>query len=222
MIPGIIASSFSAAAEPPIASPAAWYRFGVGITEAGTGVSQWDDKSGNARHLTQGTDANRPSKEADGSLLFNGTSDVIKTGAWVQAQPVTIYGLLRQVTWTAGRYFWNNKVASASMRIGPAGVTPDIYLSGSVNGNVAGNTNLTLNTYKALGAVYNDASSLIHVNGSSATTGDNDTGSIDEFVLGGYAAALLNANIQVKEILIYAAAHDATQRQTVFDYLAAL
>lgn len=38
----------------------AWYRADLGITLTSSHVSQWDDQSGNARHLTQGTDANRP------------------------------------------------------------------------------------------------------------------------------------------------------------------
>ncbi len=50
-------------------SPAAWFRAGTGITVTGSGVSQWDDQSGNARHLKQGTDANRPI-----ALLHTGTN----------------------------------------------------------------------------------------------------------------------------------------------------
>ena len=31
----------------------AWYRFNSGITEAGSGVSQWDDQSGNGNQMFQ-------------------------------------------------------------------------------------------------------------------------------------------------------------------------
>lgn len=55
---------------------------GTSVTEAGTGVSQLDDQSGNGHSLVQATDAARPtyaSSDADfggaGSLSFNGTSD---------------------------------------------------------------------------------------------------------------------------------------------------
>lgn len=37
-----------------------WWRQGVGITSSAERVSQWDDQSGNARHLLQGTGANQP------------------------------------------------------------------------------------------------------------------------------------------------------------------
>lgn len=54
------------------------------ITQSGGSVSQWNDKSGNARHATQGTVANQPLYQANTvnsstmpSLLFDGTNDVL-------------------------------------------------------------------------------------------------------------------------------------------------
>ncbi len=49
--------------SPLYSSAAVWFDGADGgtITDAGGGkVSQWDDKSGNGRHATQGVDANRP------------------------------------------------------------------------------------------------------------------------------------------------------------------
>jgi hypothetical protein len=39
---------------------AMWYDASQGVTYDGNGVSQWNDSSGNARHLTQTVDANKP------------------------------------------------------------------------------------------------------------------------------------------------------------------
>ncbi len=55
--------------------PAAWFRANTGITVTGLGVSQWDDQSGNARHLLQGTDANRPI-----GLIHSGTNYLYLSG----------------------------------------------------------------------------------------------------------------------------------------------
>ncbi len=58
-----------------LANLAAWYQFGVGITEAGAGVSVWADQSGNSRDLLQGTDTNRPLKldgETGADIIVNG------------------------------------------------------------------------------------------------------------------------------------------------------
>ena len=41
-------------------SPAAWYKAESGITLNGSNVSQWDDQSGNGRHLVQATSARQP------------------------------------------------------------------------------------------------------------------------------------------------------------------
>jgi hypothetical protein len=70
-----------------VANLAAWFRLGVGITETGQGVSQWDDQSGNGRHLKQGTDGARPSKQSDGSILFNGSDEFLKCDAFTFSQP---------------------------------------------------------------------------------------------------------------------------------------
>lgn len=50
------------------------------ITESGGAVSQWNDKSGNARHATQGTAASRPVVTANGLanksvITFDGSND---------------------------------------------------------------------------------------------------------------------------------------------------
>ena len=45
-----------------------------------TGVSQWNDKSGNANHATQGTAASQPTLSTDNnkrSLTFDGTDDTL-------------------------------------------------------------------------------------------------------------------------------------------------
>ena len=62
---GIIASSkFAGLPDPgsPVAGYYAWYDAAdtSTITLSGSNVTQWDDKSGNGYHLTQGTDSRRP------------------------------------------------------------------------------------------------------------------------------------------------------------------
>lgn len=46
------------------------------FTFVSSAISQWNDKSGNARHLTQGTAAARPTLDA-GGVKFDGTDDVL-------------------------------------------------------------------------------------------------------------------------------------------------
>ena len=67
-----------------------WNRKNTGITVTGSGISQWDDVSGNGNHLKQGTDANRPSKEANGSVLTDGLAHYMQTDAYTLNQAIYI------------------------------------------------------------------------------------------------------------------------------------
>ena len=61
-----------------------WWRADLGITESGTGVSQWRDQINNF-DMIQGTDANRPTATTSSNLnnapalSFNGSSDYMYT-----------------------------------------------------------------------------------------------------------------------------------------------
>jgi hypothetical protein len=199
---------------------AVWSRYGVGITVTGAGVSSWADQSGNARDLLQGTDGNRPALQSDGSILFDGTDNVLATAGFSLAQPYTLYFLLRQVTWTSGDIIWEG-VAESSL-VNQAGTTPEIRLDGGA-GAVAGNTNLVLGSYAALCIVFNGAASLIQVNDTAPTTGDGGTGAANGTAIGAVPSSGANAsNIQVKEHIVYAAAHNGSERQNVISYLTRL
>jgi hypothetical protein len=71
----------------------AWYRADQGITIA-TGVSQWSDLSGNARHLLQATGANQPTFTASSingkpDVAFDGVNDVLGPVSFTQNLPFT-------------------------------------------------------------------------------------------------------------------------------------
>jgi len=58
------------------------------ITESGGAVSQWNDKSGNARHFSQGIAANRPTVNSTAinskpALVFDGINDSLAAGSAV-------------------------------------------------------------------------------------------------------------------------------------------
>lgn len=66
------------------------------ITESGGAVSQWDDKSGNNRHVTQATSAKQPTYSATGlnskpTIDFDGTDDFLKNATFEPAGALTCF-----------------------------------------------------------------------------------------------------------------------------------
>lgn len=97
------------AAAPPATNLAAWYKPDTGITDSGTGFcTQWDDQSGNGRHLVQGNGALRPqiipqvaAGFPTGLLRFDGIDDILAyAGAGFGLQHVFV--ILRQQAWALG------------------------------------------------------------------------------------------------------------------------
>jgi hypothetical protein len=197
-------------------APAAWYRFNTGITVTGAGVSTWADQSGNGRDLLQGTDANRPSLEADGSILFDGVDNFLKCSSFTLNQPETVYLLGKQATWTSTDVVWSGD--NANGLISQVVSSPTIRLN--AGSGVADNGDWTVNTYAAVVAVINGASSLIQVNNNTATTGNAGAQNMGGFTLAANAGGTGQwSNIQVKEVILYASAHDAGTRARVIRYL---
>lgn len=66
------------------------------ITESGGSVSQWNDKSGNARHLTQATGSKQPTYVSSQYLSFDGTDDELTgAGKGLAGDFVTGFGVVR-------------------------------------------------------------------------------------------------------------------------------
>lgn len=197
-------------------TPVAWYRYGIGLTDAGAGAcSAWADQSGNGHDLTAAGSA-RPTIQSDSSLLFDGTANTMAASAFTFNQPCTYYFLLKQKTWTSGDFLFNGIGAQAT--IIQNGVSPNLdFNAGST---VTGVNGLVLDTYGVLCVEFNGASSLLQLNNNAAATGNAGANNPGGLRLGSASGAAAFANIQVKEVILFAAAHNATQRATVITYLA--
>lgn len=194
---------------------AAWFRKNTGISSAANAVSAWADQSGNGRDLIQATGANQPTVQGDGTILFDGTSDFLKTAAFTLNQPDTIYLRMKQVTWIAQDAIFDGNTLSSGA-VYQNSITPNVRqfagLDSTENGAMA------VNTWASMAAVFNGASSVLQIDGTTVT-GNAGAGNKGGFTLGAASDGTRPSNIQVAEVIIYNVAHDATTRAQVIAYL---
>ncbi len=200
-------------------TPAAWYRYAQGQTIAGGGVSVWADRSGNSRDMA-GSVGQRPVVQTDGSLLFDGVDDVMKPTGFTLNQPVSVYLLMKQVTWTADDFIIDGDTQD-TMVIYQNLTTP--RLRAYAGAFSAENANLAVGAYGVVQGVFNGASSVLQVDATTAITGNFGATNPGGITLGaGGSSAIGWSNIQVKEVIVFNAAHSATQREFMRAYLGRL
>lgn len=196
-------------------APAAWFRFNTGITVA-TGVSQWNDQTPNARHLKQAVAGNQPALQADGSILFDGVAHFLKCDPFTLNQPETVYLLAQQATWTSTDTIYDGD-GNASMLMDQVASSPNIRIfAGSALGNTAG---WAVASYAVITAVFNSTTSVVSVNNGTPLSGDAGALNAGGFTLGARGVPSQFGNIQVKEAILFSAAHAADTRQRVIRYL---
>jgi hypothetical protein len=219
-----LAGPASAAPSPPLTGLAAWYRADLGVTEAGTGVSQWNDQSGNGHHVVQATDANRPALvtgviNAHPVIRFTraNTDRLVDTSGLSISQPYTLV-MVAARTATGGTQ-WVLSAGDGNYRcIGyDSDDTPQMFAGGIVDDAVPLNT-----AFHAFIGIFNGASSEIFIDNSSVVTGDAGSGSI-----GGVGIGVGNGTTgdpfggDIAEVLIYDHALDGTERTALAAYVAA-
>lgn len=136
-------------------------------SRTGMAISQWNDISGNARHLTQATADKQPSLSDDG-LLFDGTDDYMETSLYALNQPLTIYLSIKQLSYTPG----DNILCSHHIGF-------KIYQSASIangigvyaNGAAGINAAAALNEDIIVRVVFNGANSILQVDDNDAVNG---------------------------------------------------
>lgn len=200
---------------PASLSPVAWYRYGVGITSALGLVSAWADQSGNGNDLAQGTGTNQPALQSDNSILFDGVDNQMEA-TFTLNQPCTYYILFKQVSWTSGEVVMDGSAAQVIILQRTA--SPQLAINaGSFVGNVS---TLAIDAYGVVAAVFNGASSSVQVNNGTPATGDCGANNPGGTSVGATRAIGSPSNVQVKEVIVFAAAHDAATRTAVITYLA--
>jgi hypothetical protein len=186
-------------------------------------VGYWGDKSGNTRHETQGTTANKPTvqlSEQNGlsAIQFDGTDDYMDSpnfGADI-AQPTTIF-LVADAPAKA-QYMWYDSTVSRQVMFKQPGAAGHTVFAGSL---VAA-TNTTTYAVKVWTARYNGASSFLRLNGTQIATGNAGANVLRQVRIGwsNTLSATYEFPGKMCELLAYPSITDA-QMLTIEAYLTA-
>ena len=147
---------------------AAWFDSAENITKDGSDlVSAWGDKSGNGNHLLQGVPTNAPLYSA-GTVLFDG-DDMFMASTFTLAQPILIYMVMKQVTWTSGDVIFDGAVDMATI-LKQDDTTSKLIASAGTESDE--NTHLALNTWGIVRVQFDGAFGNLIVNEETAVVGN--------------------------------------------------
>jgi len=193
-----------------------WCRYNIGVEVTSLGVSTWFDQSGNGNDLLQSTDSNRPSKESDGSVLFDGVDNYI-AATFTLNQSLTVYLLFNPVSYSNNGYIFDGDTQNTCLVFAQGGTDNYVLTAGS---SMAASDAHNAGTYVVMTSVFNSTTSVHQFNNNIDVTGDAGTNNAAGFTLGCDGSKSTNfSNIQVKEVAIYSVAHTAGQRAKVIQYL---
>ena len=178
-------------------------------------VSVWGDKSGNGNDLLQATGSAQPLYSTNG-ILFDGVNDFMKAVAFTLVQPEMVYIVFKQVTWTLNDRIYDGD-GYLAMVISQAVSTPALNMHA---GSSLNNTNLPVNTFGILRALYNGANSKLIINDTTPITGNVGTNNAGGFTIAKKGDSNSKfGNIEVKEIIIRKVADSATNETLIYQYL---
>jgi hypothetical protein len=208
------------------------------ITLNGSTVSQWNDKSGNSRNISQVTTANQPTySSVNSEIVFDGTNDILSNASVGAADlvSVTIITVMKMnsgggtedvlmgigETGNAGRIrtFYRGPNQTT---VGFAGWAADVATS-THSWDIGGGYHIFSGWNTALGASSNVRLSRDGVTPTVHSTSGSLVASINGFSVGSLRGAAVGnyySAISVKEIVVLYSAVTDTNRQLIEGYLA--
>ena len=188
-------------------------------------VARWEDKSGNARHATQTTLANRPLRKTaiqngKDAVRFDGSNDWMLNSEFVGTSNITIFAVVKANSKPCVFIDSNSAVQHALYRggntdlndkfaFGAGGVSTEASISDSIN-------------VVLLTVIRNSNISTIRKNGIDGLSANVGTNILSGYRIGDIRAQVVNGyqlNGDIFEILIFPTALSNAERQSVETYL---
>jgi hypothetical protein len=200
---------------------------GGSLVTAGNTVARWEDKSGNANHVTQSTANNRPTRLAadlnglDG-LDFDGTNDSLDTATAVGNAPLTVFVVAKpDTTANTGRFahiFGSTHAyqLSASTTFNTRNNQVETGTNSLAWGSVSANTAYVFSAVFSTTGTNGYINNVLGAGGAGSAMGDGGT-----VTTIGARADLVGAtyyNGKIYEIAAFTAAFTAVQRNAMAAY----
>ena len=198
---------------------------GAAAAADGDPVGQWQDQSGNARHVAQATSTKRGTLKTGIQnglpvVRFDGVDDFLKATAFTLNQPVSCFLILKKRSATEPTlhaYSDGNSAGSCEHDNGGGGGAGSGIRQYA--GSTGGSVELGTTAFAAICSVFNGASSRIRLNDGTANTGNVGVGNPGGFTLGATADGAATSDIDVAEILVYSGALSVSDETSARNYL---
>jgi hypothetical protein len=180
---GFGVGSVASFAPTDIANLHSWYRADLGVTDS-SGVSDWNDQSGNGRDLTEAT--NKPTYQATGGpnslpcVSFDGTNDILSDTFTSLAQPFHGFAIIKTTTVSGVAGLICGAVSGERFHDTQGGCF--VYFGGTGITRSPAHSDTT--TWYLWEYNINGASSSVIRGSDAATTGDVGSGALTGLTLG--------------------------------------
>lgn len=190
---------------------------------SGSIVSQWNDKSGNGKHFTQGVVASQPNRNGSQNgrttVVFDGADDILNGPvAQIAAQPDTVFLAVKHVTRVSGAHLIDANANGRQLITGDSNWR--IYAGSTVcDSGVVADT-----SWHVITAIFNSSSSKIRkdaaqIYGGADFVGGFSFGSATDSIYLGRGQGGTSTACQFAEILVYNSALGSTDLNSVESYL---
>lgn len=188
----------------------------VDVTDV-TDVTEWGDRrGGNYPSLTPAFIGTEPTLRETG-IYFNGVNNVLTTGVLPLNQPITVYAIMRQISWTANDILFDGG-GTLDCALRQRTSSPSVNTFAGANTPINGD--LVLNTFSIVRVVFNGVSSTLQVDENTKTTGDVGTIDPEGFTLGASGAGTsAYSEVEYQEFIVREGVDSEKNQGEIYTYL---